>query len=217
MKILIVDDHPLIVDAYIRAIGKVKLPNPEQVVIKVASSCDRAIFYAKKQASFDLVVLDICLPPSKDKSFLSGECVGLYFRKKHPNCKIMICTSLNDNYRIYTLLKSLSPDSFLVKSDITLEDLIMSIQRTMDNLPFYSSTILRYLRKETSHKLLLDEIDRKLLYELSRGTKMKDLPHILPLSIGGVERRKRQLKEIFSIENNSDIELMRNAREKGFI
>jgi hypothetical protein len=46
---------------------------------------------------------------------------------------------------------------------------------------------------------------------------MKDLPNVLPMSIAGIEKRKRQLKEMFNVQENEDRELILKAKEKGFI
>jgi hypothetical protein len=60
---------------------------------------------------------------------------------------------------------------------------------------------------------LLDKIDRRLLYQLSIGTKTTDLPEILPPSIAGVEKRKRN----FNVSNLDDKGLITIVKEKGFI
>ncbi len=64
---------------------------------------------------------------------------------------------------------------------------------------------------------VIDENDRKMLYELSRGAKMKDLPDIIPLSLAALEKRKRHLKEIFNVEQMEDRFLILAAKEKVFI
>jgi hypothetical protein len=46
---------------------------------------------------------------------------------------------------------------------------------------------------------------------------MKELPNILPLSIAGIEKRKRQLKKIFDVSSLEDKQLIIVAKEKGFI
>ena len=63
----------------------------------------------------------------------------------------------------------------------------------------------------------LDKIDRQLLYEMSIGTKMKELPTIIPMSMAGIEKRKKHLKVIFEVDENDDRELILKAKEKGFI
>ena len=67
------------------------------------------------------------------------------------------------------------------------------------------------------HDLNVDKIDRQIFYELSLGTRTKDLPEVVPLSIAGVEKRKRLLKEKFDVEEQGDKALIIKAREMGFI
>ena len=83
--------------------------------------------------------------------------------------------------------------------------------------PYYSKTIIKLLRNEVSSHYVLDDIDRKLLYELSIGTKMKDLPNILLLSLAAIEKRKSRIKQLFEVENQFDKELFSKAKEKGFL
>ena len=56
-----------------------------------------------------------------------------------------------------------------------------------------------------------------MLYELSSGTKMNELPQVLPLSIAALERRKRILKDVFDVVGKGDRALLISARERGFI
>ncbi|MFL0202592.1 hypothetical protein [Tenacibaculum maritimum] len=76
---------------------------------------------------------------------------------------------------------------------------------------------MKLLRNETLSDHVIDDLDRKILYELSIGTKMKNLPGVVPLSITAIERRKREIKKMFSISSLDDRDLILTAREKGFI
>lgn len=87
----------------------------------------------------------------------------------------------------------------------------------LEDTPFYSKSVTKLMRKHFANDFFLDKIDRQLLHELSNGAKMVDLPKLLPMSIGGIERRKRQLKELFNIAEKDDRTLVRVAKEKGFI
>jgi len=221
-KVLIIDDHPLISEAYKSAFNYVsKEDKTISFKIEVTHNCDEAFDMIKKfsvnNKKLDIVFLDIRLPPSKDEKILSGEDLGLKLNKLLPNTKIIISTTFNDNYRIHSIFKSINPDGFLIKNDITPKELVIAIKTVIVDPPYYSKSVVKLLRKEVSNDFLLDKIDRTLLYELSIGTKMKDLPKILPLSIAGVEKRKRHLKQIFNVETVDDKELLIKARTKGFI
>ena len=87
----------------------------------------------------------------------------------------------------------------------------------LEDAPAYSKTVKILLRKFATNDVSLDKVDRQILYQLSIGTKMVDLPNVIPMSIGGIERRKRQLKEVFDITKLDDKALVEAARAKGFI
>ena len=220
-KVLLIDDHPIILEVYKSAIKEVNLLiENSDFEIETAYNSDQAlnkIIQASKSDGYDIIFLDMKLPPSVDGKILSGEDLGLKINQLLPNSKIIVSTTFNDNYRVQNILKSVNPDGFLIKNDIDTEELIEAIQKVISEPPYYSKSVLQLIRKQLSSDYLLDKIDRQLLYELSIGTKMKDLPSVIPMSMAGIEKRKRQLKEIFNVQDNEDRELILKAKEKGFI
>ena len=221
-SVLIIDDHPLICDAYVNALHFIEKENSEiSFKITLTHNCDDAIAKIKESSKrvlkYELIFLDIKLPPSKDKKILSGEDLGLEIKKLLPDSKVIVSTTYNDNYRIYSLMKNLNPDGLLIKNDITASELVNAINLVLTSPPYYSSSVSQTIRNEMLNDLLLDKIDRRLLYELSIGTKTKDLPITLPLSIAGVEKRKRNLKNVFDVSGLEDKDLINKAKEKGFI
>lgn len=219
---LIIDDHPLISEAYKSAFlfYQKQLENVS-FNISVCHDCDSAIQkiteISSAQLPLDIVFLDISLPPSRDRKILSGEDLGLKINELLPETRIIVSTTFNDNYRIHSIFRNINPDGFLIKNDITPKELVLAIEEVLTDPPYYSKTVMKLLRNQVSSDLLLDHIDRKILYELSVGTKMKDLPNLVPLSTPGIEKRKRHLKQVFGIKSADDRELILLAKEKGFI
>jgi len=220
-KVLLIDDHPIILEVYKMALMNAGLSIENAAFeIETAENSDIAlqkIAIASESDGFDLIFLDIKLPPSSDGEILSGEDIGLEINQLLPNAKIIISTTFNDNYRVQNILKNINPDGFLIKNDIDTEELVEAIKTVIFDPPYYSKSVIKLLRKQISSDYLLDKIDRQLLHELSIGTRMKDLPNVLPMSIAGIERRKRQLKEMFNVEDSEDRELILKAKELGFI
>jgi DNA-binding NarL/FixJ family response regulator len=220
-NVLIIDDHPIIADAYKSAFEFISSENNKiEFKIEIAINCDEAILKiteATKKNGIDIVFLDISIPPSSDGKILSGEDLGVSIKKMLPNCKIIVATTFNDNYRIQVILKNVNPDGFLIKNDVNKEELVTSIKTVLEGTPYYSKSVLELFRKQSSTDYKLDKIDRQLLYEMSIGTKMKDLPNIIPMSMAGLEKRKKNLKELFKVRDNDDRELILKAKEKGFI
>ena len=220
-KVLIIDDHPIIADAYKSAFEFISSEKSTvNCEISIATNCDEAIEKiedAAKKNGIDIVFLDISLPPSSDGEYLSGEDLGIAIKKLLPKCKIVVATTFNDNYRIQAILKNVNPDGFLIKNDVNKDELVFAIKTLLDGSPYYSKSVLELFRKQASIDYKIDKIDRQLLYEMSIGTKMKDLPSIIPMSMPGLERRKKQLKKLFEVKDNDDRELILKAKEKGFI
>ncbi|AXP80666.1 Oxygen regulatory protein NreC [Mariniflexile rhizosphaerae] len=220
-NVLIIEDHPLITEAYKKAFSQISLKNPKlNFIISTANNCDTAylkIKEASKRQGLDIVFLDIKLPPSQKGVILSGEDLGLKIIELLPNSKIIVSTTFNDNYRMNSIFKNLNPEGFLIKNDLNPKELVLAIESIIEGNSYYSKSVIELMRKLTANDFLIDAIDRKLLYELSKGTKMSQLPDIIPLSISALEKRKRVLKEIFDLTDKEDRDLFRIAEEKGFI
>lgn len=219
IKTLIVDDHPMIVEGYRAAISNIQLER-HTISIDVADSCDSGYQKIKKAAvsiPYDIILLDIKLPPSTDGKVLSGEDLGLKCRQLLPNCRIIILTMFNNNFRIHNILRNIDPDGFLIKSDVNSDELVKAFEVVLTDPPYYSHTVTKLLRSQITNDFILDDIDRSILYHLSVGTKTKDLPNYIPLSLAAIEKRKRHLKEIFDLSSQGDKALIEKSREKGFI
>jgi DNA-binding NarL/FixJ family response regulator len=216
---LLIDDHPLITGSFKTALEQVfnsEKENLETIIVHDIDSALKKINNPTFLKEVNLIFLDISLP-SKNENILSGEDLGIKIKQISPDVKIIVSTSFNDNYRIHTILKNINPEGFLVKNDLDPEVLLMAIKTVLNNTPYYSKTVLEFFKKHISNEYVIDTVDRKLLHELSIGTKMSELPTILPLSKAGIEKRKINLKKLFEVEEKSDRRLIQLAREKGFI
>lgn len=221
LNTLIVDDHPIIIDVMKRALAQVSSSNKKlKFNINTANCCDSAelqIKEAKKGLPLDLVFLDISLPPSSNRRLLSGEDLGIKIRQTFNNAKLIVITALNDNHILCNIFKTLNPDGFLIKSDIDNQDVVKAITDVVKNSPYYSKTVTRLIRSHMSSQIVIDQTDREILYHISIGSKMKDLPKTINLSLAGIERRKRHLRDVFDAPKKDDKTLIQRAREKGFI
>ena len=157
------------------------------------------------------------MPPLPEEKIFSGEDLGLRLRKLKPLIKLIIITNLSDNFKLYNIFKNINPEAILIKSDIDEHTFIKAIENTLCNKTFYSFQFNNLIRKQFSVNYLLDTLDREILFYLSIGVKTKDLPDKIALSLSGVEKRKRILKEYFDLESSSDLELIIAAKEKGFL
>lgn len=214
-----IDDHPMIIEGYQNTILSVKT-HKQEFEIDIASNCDMALDYIQKSLKskpYDILFVDIKIPPSSDGLITSGEDLAKYARKVLPNAKIIILTMYNESYRIHNILKTINPEGFLIKSDLTSSELANAFLSILESPPYYSSTVNSFLRKTITSDVFVDEKNRKILHLLSQGVKTKNLADYVGLSLSAVEKRKKQLKTLFSVEDGQDETLLKEARENGFL
>jgi DNA-binding NarL/FixJ family response regulator len=220
IKILMIDDHPMIIEGYQNTLLFTKKDN-QKLEIDIANNCDEAIVYmdrsVKMERPYDVLFVDISLPPSTDGTMSSGEDLAEYARKVLPEAKIIILTMFNESYRVHNIIKTIDPEGFMIKSDLTSSELASAFQAVLNNPPFYSGTVNSYIRKTITSDIVIDDKNRKILYLLSQGIRTKNLASHLGMSLSAVEKRKKMLREIFGVEDTEDETLLDEARKRGFV
>ncbi|MEP3838130.1 MAG: response regulator [Algibacter sp.] len=220
VKILMIDDHPMIIEGYQNTLQFTKKDNQE-LTIDIANNCDEAVKFMDKslqiERPYNVLFVDISLPPSTDGSMSSGEDLAEYARKVLPDAKIIVLTMFNESFRIHNIIKTIDPEGFLIKSDLTSKELASAFQAVLYNPPFYSGTVNSHIRKTIATDIVVDDKNRKILHLLSQGIKTKNLATHLGISLSTIEKRKKQLREIFEVSDGQDETLLEEARKKGFI
>ena len=219
VKILMVDDHPMIIEGYQNTLIATK-KEFQQLDIDIAHDCDMANELIKKAASskpYDVLFFDISLPASKDGLITSGEDLAKIARVYLPEGKIIILTMFNESFRILNIIKEINPEGLLIKSDLTSSELAEAFQHILNNQTYYSSTVSNFLNTSITSNLYVDETNRKILHLLSQGIKTRSLREHIDLSMSAIEKRKKQLKLLFSIQDGKDESLLKEARSKGFL
>ncbi len=220
IKILMIDDHPIIIEGYQNTLLFTKKDNQE-LEIDIANNCDEAIKLMNRSVQnerpYNILFVDISLPPSSDGLMNSGEDLAEYARKALPKAKIIILTMFNESFRIHNIIKTIDPEGFLIKSDLTSSELASAFQAVLNNPPFYSGTVNSHIRKTITSDVVIDDKNRKILYLLSQGVKTKNLASHLDISLSAIEKRKKQLRDIFEVYDGQDETLLNEARKKGFV
>jgi len=214
-----VDDHPIIIEGYQNTLMASKKDN-QILRIDTANDCDTAYQLLQRSANekpYDICFFDISLPSSADGKLTSGEDLAKMTRDIMPNAKIVILTMFNESYRVHSIIKQINPDGFLIKSDMTSSELAEAFQHILSSPPYYSSTVSNFLKKSVTTDIYVDDINRKILHLLSQGIRTISLREHINLSMSAIEKRKKQLKLLFSVEDGKDETLIENARKKGFI
>lgn len=221
LNILIVDDHPVIIEAYKNILTSGDLGKYD-FTIDTANNCDEAIKkieYSAKNEPYDVLFFDVKLPPSSNGEIISGEDLAVFAKRKLPESKIAVLTMFNESHRIHNILKTANPDGLLIKNDLSSKEFLIAFDVILNDPPYYSTTVAKYFRKQATNlnESLLDDINRKIIYHLSKGVKTKNLTNYVNLSLSAIEKRKTQIKNLLELENARDEELIREAKNRGFI
>jgi DNA-binding NarL/FixJ family response regulator len=219
IRILAVDDHEMTTMGY-----KFILEDSEFAEYKVKMDTEKTFEGATQKIKesvnlfpYDILLLDIQLSQNSDGPAKTGEDIGIFARKTSPNSKIVFMSSFSDNYRINSIMQTVDPEGYMVKSEIDQQSLQAMVKTVMSSPPYYTQKALVAIRKKMSNDIVLDENDKKILYYLSIGTKTKDMTKHVSLSLPTIENRKRHLKSLFGVEKQNDQALITESRNRGFI
>jgi len=223
LTVVIVKSYPLLVESYSRLLGKVTKAKSQgfRVLIETAFDYQSAIDLFNRLwlvgRDIDLVILDLKVFDLSKEGYLAGEDIGLFVRERDPEAKIIFTTTFMNQYRVSSIIKSIKPEGFLVKSDVDSIIFKRAIREVLNDSYYYSRQVAKWINKLDYDGIVLDKWDRLLLYELSQNVKMKNLPQKIPLSLAAIEKRKRRIKSIFEVEQGDDHQLLLYARKFGFV
>jgi DNA-binding NarL/FixJ family response regulator len=214
-NILIVDDHPFIIEGYKNAITRY---NPEQYefLILQAHDCKSGydLIQDEKTPEFDVAFLDISMPAYEEKDIFSGEDLAKLILHKMPRCKVILLTMYTELLKIKTIIRTIKPNGLVIKNDLTFDELLYAFDKVMKNDKYYSQSVQKILDQSPHNSIEIDEFDKQILFHLSKGTSVEDMPHYIPISLNAIQKRKVSLKELLKVKG-SDEELVKEARSKG--
>ena len=219
INILIVDDHPFIIEAYKNAIRGYNSKNIYDFEITQAKDCKTGYeaIVDHQGDPFGIAFFDLSMPVYEEKGIYSGEDLASLIKTEMPDCKIILLTMHTELLKINTLIKNINPNGLVIKNDLTFDELLIAFDKILKDENYYSQTVVKLVSQITQDTVEIDSFDKQILFHLSKGTKTKDIPQYVPLSLSAVEKRKLNLKETLSIKGGSDIDLIREAKDKGLL
>ena len=153
-NILIVEDHPILLHAYIS-----KMKNYKDLINSLnfisAANCQDALMqintYNANSEAIDYAIIDVNLAPFNE--IKSGIDLVFELKKKHPDCKVLILTSFTNPLAIYNLITSIDVKIIVCKSDIDslFFDKLFELFHKEDN--FMSETVSNEMNKIAKSKL----------------------------------------------------------------
>jgi DNA-binding NarL/FixJ family response regulator len=217
IQILIVDDHPFIIEAYKNAINKYS-QNGFEFVVTQANNCKTGYENIVNQSrNFDIAFFDISMPEYAEKGIYSGEDLAMLMKTEMPECKIILLTMHTELLKINNIIKNINPSGLIIKNDLTFDELLFAFDKIINDESYYSQTVIKLVGQAQYNNIELDVFDKQILFHLSKGVKTKDLPTYIPLSLSAIEKRKLNIREILEVSGGTDVDLIREAKNKGVI
>jgi DNA-binding NarL/FixJ family response regulator len=217
-NILIIDDHPFIIQGYKNAITRYN-PNQFEFTITEAKDCESGynIITNPQTLAFDVAFLDISMPSYDEKGIFSGEDLAKLLNEYMPNCKIILLTMYTELLKIRTIIDNINPLGLVIKNDLTFDELLFGFDKVINNETYYSQSIQKMIDQSEQETLEIDLFDKQILFHISKGTKTKDITQYVPISLEAIEKRKLNLKKLLNLQDGSDIDLVREAKNRGLL
>ena len=217
-NILIVDDHPFIIQGYKNAIVRYN-PKEYDFLISEAKDCQSAynIITNPATAHFDFAFLDISMPSYDEKGIFSGEDLAKLLNEYMPNCKIILLTMYTELLKIRSIISDINPHGLVIKNDLTFDEFLLCFDTVMKDQLYYSESIQKMMEQSEHEAMEIDLFDKQILFHISKGTKTMDIPKYVPISLSAIEKRKFNLKKMLNIKDKTDVELVRIAKERGLL
>lgn len=218
MILLVVDDHPITVEGYISALSKGKEAS-EIPFFNKGICCESAYQNITKAnlagISYDVAIIDMDLPGCIDPPLASGKELALLLRKEMPTTKIIIITAHTELITVFDIYKSIQPEGFIIKNDLTPDSLSIIVMDVFNGIPYKSPMVENCLQEIWKKELVIEDYNRQIIYYLSLGFKIKDLHEVMPISQSAIQKRIMKINSVFDVTDKDG--LLKEVKRLGFI
>ena len=145
IQLLMVDDHPFILQAYKTTLNGFKKEEYEIVSTDAVSGKTGYDIIQNSEITFDVAFFDISIPPYPEKGIESGVDLALLLRKKTPSCKIFLLTMHSEKLQFKYFFDTVKPQGLVVKNDLTFEELIYAFEKVLNGGTYLSETVLQMM------------------------------------------------------------------------
>jgi DNA-binding NarL/FixJ family response regulator len=214
VNILIVEDHPMISEAYVELIRLII--KKTKIVFLKASNCSTSLSIInqskKTNIPIDIALVDIRIPEYREKNLFSGTDIAMILRELYPNCKILMLTMHTEALILFNVFKKINPEGFISKNDVDFKLFSDAFSRILLSENFYSPSIKNILQKKIKETFKWDEYDTQIIILLDKGILTKDMPNYINLSLSSIEKRKAIIKYQLLDKKSSDKELLERCK-----
>ncbi len=219
-KILLVDDHQLIIEGILSYLKDI-----DSLEIETVNSCDEAFSRIKSsinEAPFHIVFTDLSFDNNEENVVLDGgEALIKAIQKEELDIKTGVITGHSEINRVFNVIHNLNPSAYILKGSCNTDELTFAIQKMLKGEVYYTHEIHQKLLKRALVEIQMDEIAIQILKELPKHPKITNLE-------GSIKKRDGSLVKVRAIESklaklridlqaNNNTDLVLKAKELGII
>ena len=216
INVLIVDDHPFIIQGYKNVINLFPDKNYQFVYTEAVDCKTGYDVITTSLIDFDIALLDVSMPVYEEKKIRTGEDLAKLLQEYKPNCKIVLLTMHSENLKVKNIIEEINPIGLIIKNDLGFESMKLAIDAVLKNERYYSPAVIEYLN-QLEGQIYVDVIDKRILHLLSKGVIDDDVPLYIPIASSTVVRRVAKMKDLIGMPLLTDLELVVEARKNGMM
>ena len=219
-KILLVDDHQLIIEGILSFLKKI-----DGLEIETTNSCDEAFSKLKSNLHinpFHIVFTDLSFDnQSRNVILEDGESLIKAIQKENLPIKIGVITGHSETNRVFNVIHNLNPSAYILKGNCSVDELTFAIQKMLKDEVYYTHEIHQKLLKRALVEIQMDDVAVQILKELPKHAKISNLEGLVKKSDGSIlkvrsiESKLSKLRADLQANNNTDLVL--KAKELGII
>jgi len=189
MKIIIADDHELILTALE---SKIKHHFPLAEIIKTVNKDE--LFQQLKNSSVNILLQDIKFGKDDARDFFNE------LKIKYPSLKIIILSSVSDNVSIQKIVNK-GADAYVLKSDPS-DEIINAIESVLDHKKYLSKAIkIKFNDSKASSEIFLTKREKEILEVIMQEKSIKEIAETLSISEKTVEMHRNNLFIKLDVKN----------------
>ena len=192
IKILLVDDHPLVRDGLRARLEAV----PQFEVVAEAGGAQDALEQAR-HCDVDLVLMDINMRGG------NGIEATAQFKAQFPGIAVLIL-SMHDKLEYVSQAIQAGARGYVLK-DAPGKDIVVAIETVMSGGIYYSAALARQLAKPQNLDAQLTSREHQVLLHIANGQSNKQIARDLDLSVRTVETHRLNIKRKLGIEGQAEL------------
>src|SRR5690554_1731268 len=202
IKLLIIEDHPLVVEGFKTLIES----HQDFFLCGVANNAKNALVLLES-CNPDVILLDIMLPG------MTGLDLIEIIHVKYPKSRILVVSTCSQRYYVETMLEK-GARGYILKN-ANSEEIIEAIHTVYDDEVFLSKEISDNLKKNATQPISLSRREIEVLKLIATGLTNKEIAEKLFISPLTVDSHRKNLITKLDVRNTAS--LIKKAADDGYI